>query len=157
MSSPRAETAVRPMRPADVDEVLSLAASLKDAPHWARSAYLDALNPASAPRRIALVAAASNGSLVGFAVAGLPGGQGELETFAVAPSSQRRGVGRQLLTAMAQALRLAGARELRLEVRAGNLPALALYRAIGFVETGRRPRYYADPVEDAVLMDLHLV
>jgi ribosomal protein S18 acetylase RimI-like enzyme len=46
--------------------------------------------------------------------------------------------------------------ELTLEVRASNRAALGFYRAQGFEETGRRPRYYADPEEDAVLMGLNL-
>jgi ribosomal-protein-alanine N-acetyltransferase len=86
----------------------------------------------------------------------LAGDQAELETIAVAAPSQRQGVGRQLWAAMARELRLAGVREVRLEVRASNRPAIGLYRALGFAETGRRPRYYADPAEDAVLMDLQL-
>jgi ribosomal-protein-alanine N-acetyltransferase len=43
-----------------------------------------------------------------------------------------------------------------LEVRPSNHAALAFYRAQGFAVTGRRPRYYADPVEDAVLLALNL-
>jgi ribosomal protein S18 acetylase RimI-like enzyme len=41
--------------------------------------------------------------------------------------------------------------EATLEVRADNAGALALYHAHGFLEAGRRPRYYADGA-DAVLM-----
>jgi ribosomal protein S18 acetylase RimI-like enzyme len=41
-------------------------------------------------------------------------------------------------------------------VRASNHPALAFYRALGFVKTSLRPSYYADPIEDAVLMHLPL-
>jgi ribosomal-protein-alanine N-acetyltransferase len=57
---------------------------------------------------------------------------------------------------MAVELKQAQIREVTLEVRASNHPALALYRSLGFVETGRRPRYYVDPVEDAVLLSLEL-
>ena len=39
---------------------------------------------------------------------------------------------------------------------AGPIFALALYAGLGFAEIGRRPRYYADPIEDAVLMRLWL-
>ena len=39
-----------------------------------------------------------------------------------------------------------------LDVRAGNDCAAALYRSFGFTEDGVRKNYYADPVEDAVLM-----
>jgi len=39
-------------------------------------------------------------------------------------------------------------------VRASNGAAIGFYRAQGFAETGRRPRYYADPEEDAILLRL---
>jgi ribosomal protein S18 acetylase RimI-like enzyme len=39
-----------------------------------------------------------------------------------------------------------------LEVRQSNRPARALYLSLGFIETGRRHGYYADPVEDAIQM-----
>lgn len=42
--------------------------------------------------------------------------------------------------------------EYSLEVRAGNEPALALYRGLGFVEVGRRKNFYRKPDEDAVLL-----
>ena len=47
---------VRKMREADLDQVLEIAASLKDAPHWPHAAYVYALGRDSTPRRIALVA-----------------------------------------------------------------------------------------------------
>jgi ribosomal-protein-alanine N-acetyltransferase len=43
-----------------------------------------------------------------------------------------------------------------LEVRASNHPAIGLYRRLGFAETGRRKRYYRDPMEDAVQMRLEV-
>jgi ribosomal-protein-alanine N-acetyltransferase len=71
-------------------------------------------------------------------------------------AEQRRGTGRKLLEAMAEELRGAGVREALLEVRVSNQAAFDFYRSLGWVETGRRPRYYADPEEDAVLMSLSL-
>ena len=82
--------------------------------------------------------------------------QGELETIAVAAGDQRRGVARRLFAAMVEKLRVAQVTEVMLEVRASNCPALAFYHAQGFVETGRRPRYYADSQEDALLLGLRL-
>jgi tRNA threonylcarbamoyladenosine biosynthesis protein TsaB len=96
------------------------------------------------------------GIVVGFLVASLLPPQAELETIAVAAAAQRRGLGRQLFAALASELGTALVTEVLLEVRASNHPALGLYRRLGFVETGRRPRYYHDPVEDAVLMRLPL-
>jgi len=50
------------------------------------------------------------------------------------------------------AAREAGARLATLEVRAGNTAAQALYRQFGFQEVGRRPKYYTDNREDALIM-----
>ena len=49
-----------------------------------------------------------------------------------------------------------GARLILLEVRRSNLPAISLYRALGFYAMGVRRAYYADNQEDAVEMMLHL-
>jgi ribosomal-protein-alanine N-acetyltransferase len=97
-----------------------------------------------------------SGVILGFAVASLLPPQAELETIAVATKWQRRGVARRILTAMTEELRKAMITEVLLEVRASNSAALAFYRALGFAIAGRRPLYYADPIEDAVLMELRL-
>jgi [ribosomal protein S18]-alanine N-acetyltransferase len=148
---------IRRMATADPDRAHAIGELLRDAPHWPQSAYRRAIDPEAAPRRIALVAAGPElGSILGFTIASLLPPQAELETIAVAPESQRKGLGRRLLLALADELKAAGVRELFLEVRSSNWPALALYQSLGFVRTGLRPGYYADPVEDAVLMSLQL-
>jgi ribosomal-protein-alanine N-acetyltransferase len=53
---------------------------------------------------------------------------------------------------MLEELKLAGVSEVELEVRVSNGWALRVYGGAGFVEVGRRRGYYADPLEDAVLM-----
>ena len=50
------------------------------------------------------------------------------------------------------ALCLQGAQDVFLEVRAQNSAAQALYRSLGFVQTGLRRNFYATPADDAVLM-----
>lgn len=76
--------------------------------------------------------------------------------LAVAPACRQRGLARLLLAELAESASRAGARRLVLEVREGNLRALAIYRAGGFVVIGRRSRYYpATPgagAEDAIVM-----
>ncbi len=72
--------------------------------------------------------------------------------LAVHPEQRRRGVARRLLaTAMTQARDL-GAQVAWLEVRPSNDPALSLYHSFGFRQVGRRPRYYDDTQEDALLL-----
>ncbi len=147
------EIAIRPMTAADLAQAAAIAAVLPEAPRWPPSAYRTAIDSASTPRRIVLVAAGvRSGPVHGFAVASLIPPQAELETIAVAARSQRQGIGRRLLIALAAELLAAGANELLLEVRASNRAAIALYRSLGFAATGHRPGYYRDPVEDAVQM-----
>ena len=148
---------IRRMTLADLDRVMEIAGSLKDAPHWPRSAYLAALDHETAPRRIALVCCDPMKSAVqGFTVASLMPPEAELELIAIDSVAQRRGFARLLFATLASELCEAGVKELILEARASNLPALALYRKLGFVETGRRKDYYQIPVEDALLMRLGL-
>ena len=148
---------LRWMREADLDQVMAIAASLKDAPHWLRGAYLSALNRGAATRRIALVAASlEEGTVLGFAVASLILPQAELESIAVSAQEQRQGIGGKLISALRAELKAKGVREVLLEVRASNQRAQQFYRSLGWFESGRRARYYADPEEDAVLMNLGL-
>ena len=129
-----------------------------EAPNWNTSAYVAAIDPENTPRRIALVAVdPGNGTLAGFLVASLLAPEAELETIAVAAKDQRRGVGSWLMNELLEELRTEQINRLNLEVRASNRAALGFYAALGFEETGRRPRYYADPEEDAVLMVLRLL
>lgn len=77
-----------------------------------------------------------------------------LMNVAVHASMRRRGVGRALVTeAICQGLTQTATRAI-LEVRVSNEPAQSLYRSLGFIELGRRLRYYSHPDEDAVLMEL---
>jgi ribosomal-protein-alanine N-acetyltransferase len=148
---------IRRMAAADLARVNEIDASLSDAPHWPQSAYANALNPDSTPRRIALVAAdPESGAVHGFTVASLLPPQAELETIAVAAASQRSGLGRRLFQELISQLLTDGAHTVVLEARASNRTARGFYRSLGFGLTGLRPRYYTDPVEDAVLMSLPL-
>jgi ribosomal-protein-alanine N-acetyltransferase len=147
---------IRSMMAADLDRVVEIAAALDDAPQWPRRVYESVLD-SSSPRRIALIAEdLGSGVAVGFAVAGLVPPEAELETIVVAAGFQRRGVARRLFDAMADDLGRSQVREVLLEVRQSNVAAQGFYRSVGFVEEGRRPGYYADPIEDAVLMRLRL-
>jgi ribosomal-protein-alanine N-acetyltransferase len=72
--------------------------------------------------------------------------------LAVHPGQRRRGIARRLLTEGLNQARTLGAGVAWLEVRPSNSPALNLYASLGFQEVGRRPRYYDDTQEDAILL-----
>lgn len=78
--------------------------------------------------------------------------EADVMNVAVAPEFRRQGIGEGLMVALMDALRDKGMESLTLEVRASNSPAIALYDRLGFTEVGRRPNYYTDPREDALIM-----
>jgi len=77
-----------------------------------------------------------------------------IATIATHPDFRRQGIGSQILTFALKDAQKAGARRAFLEVREKNEAAQAMYRKYGFEITGRRPKYYKDNGEDAILMTL---
>ena len=71
---------------------------------------------------------------------------------AVSPQFRRMGIGEALVSALARELKTAGNEKLTLEVRASNENAIALYQKLSFVQIGRRPNYYRNPKEDALIL-----
>ena len=145
------KSCVRPMTAADIDAVMAIAAGHRSAPHWPRPAYEVALDPAAAPRRIALVAEVS-GVVGGFTIASLIPPQAELETIAVAAAFIRQKSGSALLSALLRELNPMRIEEITLEVRASNLAAHAFYLHHSFAPFAVRKGYYPDTGEDAILM-----
>jgi ribosomal-protein-alanine N-acetyltransferase len=77
-----------------------------------------------------------------------------ISTLAVHPSERRTGIGEGLLIYAMEEAESLGAEVVTLEVRGSNQPAIMLYQKFGFEVVGRRPRYYKDNGEDAILMTL---
>jgi len=98
------------------------------------------------------VVARAGDTVVGFAGVWLMVDDAHVTTFGVHPEWRRQGIGRQLLLNLVELSVALGARRMTLEVRVGNTAAQALYRAFGFEIVGRRPRYYSDDGEDALVM-----
>jgi ribosomal protein S18 acetylase RimI-like enzyme len=78
--------------------------------------------------------------------------EAHLLRIAVDPSVRNAGVGRDLLGAVLARAVAASAEHMTLEVASENVAAIALYRAAGFVEIGRRAGYYRAPPDDAIIM-----
>ena len=96
-------------------------------------------------------------ALDGETVAGYVGsqsvlGESDMMNLAVAPEYRRSGLGEQLVKELVNRLRETGNHCLTLEVRASNEPAISLYLKNGFAQVGRRPNYYRNPKEDALIL-----
>ena len=67
---------------------------------------------------------------------------------------RRQGVATKLVCTALQTGMERGATRAMLEVRVSNHEAQTLYHRLGFRQTARRARYYDNPEEDAVLMEM---
>ena len=90
-------------------------------------------------------------------VAGYIGSQTVLDetdmmNVAVHPDHRRKGIAETLVTELVKALKEQGSHSLTLEVRESNTPARQLYEKLGFSRVGKRPRYYRNPREDALIL-----
>jgi ribosomal-protein-alanine N-acetyltransferase len=144
---------LRPGRPADLPAVVAIErASFADP--WPVRALLTELQPDRL--RWPLVAEVG-GEVAGYLLAWRVTDQLHILNLAVRPDLRRQGIATTLLQSALDRARAGGLAEATLEVRPSNQDALAFYRRHGFVQTGRRRRYYANTGEDALIMTVSLL
>jgi ribosomal-protein-alanine N-acetyltransferase len=138
---------IRPAEEEDLDDVAAIERSVFNDP-WSRRSFVDLVGQ----RQVVFLVAVDGKAVVGYAIVLLALPESELANLAVSRLMQHQGLGRRLLCECVEAARARGSREMFLEVRASNAAAIALYSNEGFAGVGRRVRYYARPVEDAIVM-----
>jgi [ribosomal protein S18]-alanine N-acetyltransferase len=146
---------IRPATVADLPAMMALEKRAATAAHWSPEQY-EALFRASDPGRVALILWEES-DLLGFVIARVVGEEWEIENIAVGGPARRRGLGTRLLGELLDLARAKDAAAVFLEVRESNLAARALYEKWAFRESGRRPRYYKGPAEDAILYRLDFI
>ncbi|HEX3321253.1 MAG TPA: ribosomal protein S18-alanine N-acetyltransferase [Terriglobales bacterium] len=140
---------IRPATAADIPQLIQLAQAAPTGAQWSASQYSEMFVNQSR-----LVMVVEDEAVRGFLVAQTKGPEWELENIVIDRQQQRRGLATLLLNALIENAHQSGAHSLFLEVRASNNPARAFYTRNKFRETGRRPRYYNNPTEDAILYTL---
>lgn len=151
------QTEVRRVRSEDVEAILALQGCSPEAPQWSEAIWRGLLQndtTAALAREVFVVECGRR--LAGFAAARCVDGVVDLESVIVDPEERRTGIGRALCERAISWARERDARVVELEVREGNARARSFYRSLGFQEQGVRCNYYREPVEDAVVMVLHL-
>lgn len=96
--------------------------------------------------------------IAGFAGFWIMLDEAHIIAIAVRPPFRRQSIGEGLLLSVIDMATSLQTRMITLEVRESNHPAQQMYLKYGFHVVGKRPRYYSDNQEDAVLMsiqDLH--
>ena len=136
---------IRPMTAADVPSVAALEKLCFSDP-WSVSSIASELDN---PLSLWLVWEEDGAAAAYLGVQRVPP-QADVMNVAVSPALRRRGIARALFAELER--RLPEIDELFLEVRASNSGAIALYRTLGVEQVGRRPNYYLDPREDALIL-----
>jgi ribosomal-protein-alanine N-acetyltransferase len=95
--------------------------------------------------------------IVGFIGVWMMPDEAHIVTIATRESHRRRGIAEKLLISAIDVSRARRQPTLTLEVRVSNEPAIALYEKYGFLEVGRRVRYYSDNHEDAYILTVDSV
>ncbi len=82
--------------------------------------------------------------------------QAQVMQLFVDTKRRRQGLGKYLMNQLIASARKEGCTAMGLEVRAKNLPAQHLYGGLGFQICYRRPGFYIEPSDDAVVMEKKL-
>jgi len=136
----------------DFAAVYAIQLECPQAAQWRQEDYLRLAGDPGGTILVAEVEGANPPEIAGFAVFHRVMEEAELRNIAVAPSHQRKGTARSLLGMGFRILHESGVRQLFLEVRASNRPAIAFYASAGFQLLYTRRDYYQNPVEDALVM-----
>ena len=135
----------------NADHVASVAAIEKEC--FGRDAWSEKSVSGELTNALALwLVAVEDGTVAGYVGSQTVCNETDMMNVAVTADFRRRGIGEQLVTALVEELKAIESHCLTLEVRASNTPAQAMYEKLGFVEIGRRPRYYQNPKEDALIL-----
>jgi len=138
---------IRPMKATDVRKVAMLEIEIFPDP-WPEAAFSTELNQ---PDRGVLIAE-SDSTITGYAAYITAYNEAHLTNIAVVPGFRGKNIAKLLLNSIFGIAREADCEYIFLDVRPTNTAAIELYRKFGFYELYRRPNYYHNPVEDALVM-----
>ncbi len=138
---------IRSATAADVSDLVELERAAPSAAHWSRQQYEIAVGTSD---RVTLVL--EEGSTIkAFLIARILDHEWEIENVVVAGAQRRQGWGGRLMEEVHSRAQSRKAEAMFLEVRESNQAARSLYEKSGFAQVGRRPNYYHDPAEDALV------
>ena len=137
----------------DLDSVVAVAqASFLNG--WTRAMFVRELERPDTAHLF--IVRGSAGHVAGYCSVWLVSDELHINGLAVAPALRRQGAARALVRHTLGEGRRLGASEALLEVRRSNRAARQLYEAAGFTVRGVRPRYYVQPLDDALILGCRL-
>lgn len=136
-----------PMDSRHVAQVAALEKQCFSEPWSENSVASELSNPLSA-----WLVAMDGDALAGYVGSQSVMGESDMMNIAVDAHYRRQGIAQALVEALVAQLKEKGNHSLTLEVRISNQPAIALYEKLGFEQVGKRPNYYRNPKEDALIL-----
>ena len=93
-----------------------------------------------------------DGAVIGYAAFFFVLDEGNIINIGVLPEFRKQKVGERLLEILIEHAKIRGVERLFLEVRESNKAAIGLYEKFGFEKEGTRKNFYAEPVENGIVM-----
>jgi ribosomal-protein-alanine N-acetyltransferase len=150
---------IRPIESAHISDLIRIAEETNLNP-WTAIHYIDELkNPNSILLRLESDDNATLGFIVGRVVAAADNEMAvdaEIYNIGIQPANQRNGFGQMLMDAFVGSCRDKLVRNVWLEVRESNFPAVSMYKKNGFQSVSIRKDFYTEPRENGILMRLNL-
>jgi ribosomal-protein-alanine N-acetyltransferase len=140
---------IRPMKHTDLTEVLKLEKSLFPIDAWSEELFLEELAEVSISRDVSV--AVLDSQIVGYASFRFVGKQGDVNTVAVASNQQGKGIGTALMDWLESQAALRNVREIFLDVRSDNEPAIKMYASRGYERIDIRRNYYGNTIDANVM------
>jgi ribosomal-protein-alanine N-acetyltransferase len=138
---------IRAMARSDVSRIALLETEIFPDP-WPESAFIEELGK----DHRGVIVADIDGAITGYASYIITYGEAHLTNMAVTPKYRGKSIAKNLLNAILDIAKKADCEYVFLDVRPTNSVAISLYRKFGFYELYRRPNYYRNPAEDALVM-----
>lgn len=145
---------IRPMIDPDIPQMAEIEKLVFPTP-WSEHAFRSELSDNALAVYLILVPEEEPDKVIGYGGMWQIFDEAHITNVAIHPDHQGKKLGRFLIHAMIQWAWSNQMSHMTLEVRPSNKPAIALYEAAGFRSVGRRPGYYEDNGEDAIVMWLH--
>jgi len=141
-------TRVRPCTEADLSQIEAILERSPEAGVWTARGLAEALEQ----DRSHFLVGWQYKEIAGFISGRQVLDEGEILNLAVKPELRRKRVGEALVEELLEVFAKDRVVKVFLEVRESNTAAIAFYQRMNFRLTGKRPAYYKNPVEAALVL-----
>lgn len=131
-------------------------AGFKNGSPWKAKHFYQTLKTENVITFTASIHESSKEKIIGLLVASIALSEVDIYMIVVDEDYKQARIAYQLFEHLIDYCRKHDVETIYLEVRISNIPAMGLYKKLGFEEVGRRKAYYSNPIEDAIIMQLNI-